>query len=75
MIEIAVPWNGVPTIYRNVAILGATTGEIALAEPGDTRAFDIRTGRKLWDFHTGAAPRRAGGTIRGSTTAGARARA
>jgi quinoprotein glucose dehydrogenase len=52
MIEIAVPWNGVPTIYRNVAILGATTGEIALAEPGDTRAFDVRTGKKLWDFHT-----------------------
>jgi glucose dehydrogenase len=52
MIEIGVPWNGVPTIYRNVAILGATTGEIALAEPGDTRAFDVRTGKKLWDFHT-----------------------
>ena len=52
IVEIGVPWNGVPTIYRNVAILGATTGEVALAEPGDTRAFDIRTGKKLWDFHT-----------------------
>jgi len=52
MVEIGVPWNGVPTIYRNVAILGATTGEIALGEPGDTRAFDVRTGKKLWDFHT-----------------------
>ena len=41
-----------PTIYRNIAILGATTGEVALAEPGDTRAFDIRTGKQLWDFHT-----------------------
>ena len=52
IIEIAVPWNGVPTIYKNVAILGATTGEVNLAEPGDTRAFDIRTGKRLWDFHT-----------------------
>jgi quinoprotein glucose dehydrogenase len=52
VVEIAVPWNGVPVIYRNVAILGATTGEIALSEPGDTRAFDVRTGKKLWDFHT-----------------------
>ena len=52
IVEIAVPWNGVPTIYRNIAILGATTGEVALAEPGDTRAFDIRTGKHLWDFHT-----------------------
>jgi quinoprotein glucose dehydrogenase len=51
-IEIGVPWNGVPTIYKHVAILGATTGEIALGEPGDTRAFDVRSGKKLWDFHT-----------------------
>jgi quinoprotein glucose dehydrogenase len=51
-IEIGVPWNGVPTIYRHVAILGATTGEIALGAPGDTRAFDVRTGKHLWDFHT-----------------------
>jgi len=52
IVDIGVPWNGVPTIYRNIAILGATTGEVALAEPGDTRAFDIRTGKHLWDFHT-----------------------
>jgi quinoprotein glucose dehydrogenase len=52
MIDIGVPWNGVPTVYRNVAILGATTGEIPLGVPGDTRAFDIRSGKKLWDFHT-----------------------
>jgi quinoprotein glucose dehydrogenase len=52
IIETGVPWNGVPTIYRHVAILGATTGEVALGAPGDTRAFDIRTGAHLWDFHT-----------------------
>jgi quinoprotein glucose dehydrogenase len=51
-IEIAVPWNGVPTIYQHVAILGATTGEIALGAPGDTRAFDVRTGANVWNFHT-----------------------
>jgi quinoprotein glucose dehydrogenase len=49
-VEIMVPWNGVPTIYRNVAILGATTGEVPLGPPGDTRAFDVRTGKKLWQF-------------------------
>ena len=52
VVQIAVPWNGVPTIYRNIAILGATTGEVQLAEPGDTRAFDVRTGAHVWDFHT-----------------------
>jgi quinoprotein glucose dehydrogenase len=52
VVEIAVPWNGVPVIYRNLAILGATTGEVALAEPGDTRAFDVRTGEPVWRFNT-----------------------
>src|SRR4030095_599656 len=52
VVDIGVPWNGVPTIYRNIAILGATTGEVALGVPGDTRAFDIRSGKNLWDFHT-----------------------
>src|SRR4029453_6412023 len=56
VVEIAVPWNGVPTIYKNVAILGATTGEVNLAEPGDTRAFDVRTGKRLWDFRPVALP-------------------
>jgi quinoprotein glucose dehydrogenase len=51
-VEIVVPWNGVPTIYRNIAILGATTGEIPDGESGNTRAFDVRTGEKLWEFHT-----------------------
>ena len=51
VVEILVPWNGVPTVYRNVAILGATTGESPLGFPGDTRGFDVRTGEKLWQFH------------------------
>jgi quinoprotein glucose dehydrogenase len=51
-VEIAVPWNGVPVIYKNLAILGATTGELPQGLPGDTRAFDLRTGRKVWEFHT-----------------------
>jgi quinoprotein glucose dehydrogenase len=52
-VDIQVPWNGVPLIYKNVAILGATVGEIAQGgDPGDSRAFDVRTGTKLWEFHS-----------------------
>ena len=51
MVEILVPWNGVPVVYKNVATLGATTGEVPLGSPGDTRAFDVRTGAKVWQFH------------------------
>src|SRR5262245_21950837 len=32
VVQIAVPWNGVPLIYKNAAILGATNNEVQLAE-------------------------------------------
>jgi quinoprotein glucose dehydrogenase len=60
VVQIGVPWNGVPVIYGNLALLGATTGEIALGEPGDTRAYDVRTGKLVWAFHTVPLPGEAG---------------
>ena len=51
-IDIMVPWRGVPVIYKHLAILGAYPGEVPLGPTGDTRAFDVRTGKKLWQFHT-----------------------
>jgi quinoprotein glucose dehydrogenase len=60
VVQIAVPWNGVPLIYENLALLGATTGEVALGAPGDTRAFDVRTGAHVWSFHTVPLPGEAG---------------
>jgi quinoprotein glucose dehydrogenase len=50
--DIGVPWNGVPLVFKNVIALGATVGEVPDGPPGDTRAFDARTGKKLWEFHT-----------------------
>ena len=52
MADIGVPWNGVPLVFKNVVALGATVGEVPDGPPGDTRAFDARTGKKLWEFHT-----------------------
>jgi quinoprotein glucose dehydrogenase len=49
--DIGVPWNGVPLVFKNVIALGATVGEVPDGPPGDTRAFDARTGKKLWEFH------------------------
>jgi glucose dehydrogenase len=49
--DIVVPWNGVPLVFKNVIALGATVGEVPDGPPGDTRAFDARTGKKLWEFH------------------------
>ena len=51
-LDLAVAYNGPPTIYKNVLIIGANVGEMPVGDPGDSRAFDARTGEKLWDFHT-----------------------
>jgi quinoprotein glucose dehydrogenase len=51
-VTVGVPYGGTPTIYRNVAIIGAATGEIPQGPPGNPRAFDVITGKKLWEFQT-----------------------
>jgi quinoprotein glucose dehydrogenase len=49
-VDIAVPYNGVPTVFRNLVMVGASTGEREDGPPGNTRAYDARTGAKLWEF-------------------------
>ena len=39
-------------IFENQIIVGSFTGEGYLAPPGDIRAFDVRTGKLTWVFHT-----------------------
>jgi glucose dehydrogenase len=51
-VDMVVPYSGVPTIYKNVAMIGATVGEVPVGPAGDSRAYDARTGVKLWDFHS-----------------------
>ena len=51
-VDLGVPYGGAPTIYRNVLIVGASVAEMPVGDPGDTRAFDARTGAPLWVFHT-----------------------
>lgn len=42
-----------PTIYENLVILGFSTTEgTGPGAPGDVRAFDVRTGKEAWRFHT-----------------------
>lgn len=39
-------------IYKNLLIIGARVAESADAAPGHVRAYDVRTGRRAWIFHT-----------------------
>jgi quinoprotein glucose dehydrogenase len=42
-----------PAIWRDTIVIGVSCGEgPGIAAPGDIRAFDVRTGRELWRFHT-----------------------
>jgi glucose dehydrogenase len=54
--EMTVGYNGVPTIYKNLAFVGASVGELPTGPAGDSRAFDVLTGAQIWDFHSVAQP-------------------
>jgi quinoprotein glucose dehydrogenase len=51
-VALGVPYFSPPTVYRNVLVVGANTQEMQVGPPGNTRAFDARTGEKLWEFNT-----------------------
>jgi len=39
-------------VFENLILLGSSTGEAYLSSPGDIRAYDVRTGKLVWTFHT-----------------------
>ena len=41
-----------PVIYKDMFIVGGRNPETLPAPPGDTRAFDVRTGKLRWTFRT-----------------------
>ncbi len=51
VVDMAVGYSGVPTIYKNVVIVGASVLEVPIGPPGNSRAYDARTGAKIWEFH------------------------
>ena len=51
-VDIGVPYNSVPGIFRNVVVVGANTPPGASGGIGNARAYDARTGAKLWEFNS-----------------------
>jgi quinoprotein glucose dehydrogenase len=39
-------------VFEDLLVLGSTTGEEYDSPPGDIRAYDVRTGKMAWIFHT-----------------------
>ena len=50
VVDMIAPYHSAPTVYKNLLILG-TNGL-----PGGVRAFDARSGAKVWDFNSVAQP-------------------
>ena len=49
-VDLGVPYNSVPLIYGDVVVVGANTPRGAIGGIGNARAFDARTGAKIWEF-------------------------
>lgn len=39
-------------VWRNLLIMGSAPGEQWVTPPGDIRAYDIVSGKRVWQFHT-----------------------
>ncbi len=44
--------NNPGKVFENLIILGSAPGEGYMSPPGDVRAFDVITGKLVWQFHT-----------------------
>ena len=55
-VDIGTPYNSVPGIFKNVIVVGANTPPGAGGGIGNPRAFDARTGARLWEFNSVAQP-------------------
>lgn len=47
-------------VYKNLLIMGTEVSELYGAQPGYQRAYDIKTGKLVWTFHTVPLPGEAG---------------
>jgi glucose dehydrogenase len=54
--DVGVSYGGTPTISNGIAIIGAAALENPYGVPGNERAFDVITGKKVWEFQTVAGP-------------------
>ena len=49
--------SGAPVIYKNLATTGSHTQDSpSLGRRGDARAWDVRTGKPVWTFHSVSQP-------------------
>lgn len=55
-VEIGIPYNSVPGVFRDMVIVGANTPPRETGGVGNPRAYDAKTGAKVWEFSSVAQP-------------------
>ena len=50
-VDVGIPYNSVPLVFNNVVVIGANSPPGAIGGIGNPRAYDVRTGTKLWEFN------------------------
>jgi quinoprotein glucose dehydrogenase len=50
--DLFITYTSPGTIYKNLIIMGSRVSEDADAAPGHIRAYDTKTGKQVWIFHT-----------------------
>jgi glucose dehydrogenase len=55
-VDLNVPYNSVPFVHGHVIVVGANTPPGAIGGIGNPRAYDARSGAKLWEFSSVAQP-------------------
>jgi glucose dehydrogenase len=60
IVDLVVPYNSVPLVYRNVVVVGANSPPGTSGGIGNARAYDARTGAKLWEFSSVPQPGQTG---------------
>lgn len=56
IVDMKIGYGGVPTIFKNLVMVGANSLENPVGPYANERAFDARTGAKLWEFQNVALP-------------------
>ena len=55
-VDMVVPYNSVPLVFGDVVVVGANTPAGTIGGIGNARAFNARTGDKVWEFNSVAQP-------------------
>ena len=59
-VDMIVPYNSVPFVHGRVVVVGANTPPGAIGGVGNPRAFDVRSGEKIWELSSVPQPSQVG---------------